>query len=356
MKTSLNSGFLLVLIVLAGVGSYFVFKPFLVALFLAFVISQLFKKWYEKINHKFGNRPSLASFSLCIILFFILVIPFLLTTSLVVKEANDLFQGIQKTNWQVRLESLSESQILRTVGIDLSAFDLQNIGSTDNSQQLADSFKNVSNFIFSVIKKTYQGVSHFIFITFVVFFSLYYLFKDGDVIIKKIMNLSPLKNAEESQLLKNFVSVSKATLKGSLVIAIVQGALMTIIFLATGVPSPVIWGVLTVIVSLIPLLGAGLVWLPVSIVMFLMGNVWQGMVIIIFGALVVSMIDNFLRPVLVGKETSLHPILVFLSTIGGIALFGLIGVLLGPVIIVLFISLLDIYQIEFKNELEKMNQ
>lgn len=355
MKNNLNSAFLFILIVLAGICAYLVFKPFLVALFLAFIISQLFKKWYEKINQKFGNRSSLSSLTLCIILFFILVIPFFLTVSLVAKEGADLYQNIQKTNWQMQLKSFSSSPILKTLGVDFPALDLQNINA-DNSQQIVDSFKSASNFIFSALKKTYQGVTHFVFMTFVVFFSLYYLFKDGDKIIKKIMALSPLKDAEENQLLKNFISVSKATLKGSLVIAIVQGILMTVVFLIAGVTSPVIWGVITVIVSLIPMLGAALVWLPAGIIMLVLGNIWQGLTIIIFGALVVSTIDNFLRPRLVGKETSLHPILVFLSTLGGIALFGIVGILLGPVIIVFFISLLDIYQIEFKDELEKMNQ
>jgi predicted PurR-regulated permease PerM len=104
------------------------------------------------------------------------------------------------------------------------------------------------------------------------------------------------------------------------------------------------------------MLGAALVWLPTGIITLFLGNIWQGLLIIIFGALVVSTIDNFLRPKLVGDETSLHPILVFLSTLGGIALFGLAGILLGPIIVVFFVSLLDIYQIEFKDELEKMNQ
>lgn len=346
---------MLILIVLAGICSYLVFKPFLVALFLAFILSQLFKKWYEKINLKFGNRPSLASLALCIILFFILVIPFFITGSLVAKEATDLYRDIQKTDWQMRLKSFSASPILKNIGLEINAPTVQNIG-TENSQQIVSGFQNVGNFIFSVVKKTYQGISHFIFMTFVVFFSLYYLFKDGDAIIKKIMSLSPLRDKEENQLLKNFISVSKATLKGSLVIAIIQGILMTIVLAIAGVPSPVIWGVITVIVSLIPLLGAALVWLPMGIIMLVLGNIWQGLLIIIFGALIVSTIDNFLRPRLVGKETSLHPILVFLSTLGGIALFGLVGILLGPVIIVLFVSLLDIYQIEFKDELEKMNQ
>ena len=355
MKNNLNSTFLLILIVLTGTCAYLVFKPFLVALFLAFVLSQLFKKWYEKINKKFNGRPSLASFTLCIVLFFILVIPFFLTASLVAKEATTLYKDIQKTDWQTQLQTFSTSSIAKSIGINFPDIDFQNI-SAKNSQEIKGNLKNVSNLIFSIVKKTYQGVTHFIFITFVVFFSLYYLFKDGDTIIKKIMALSPLKNTQENQLLKNFISVSNATLKGSLVIAIIQGILMTIIFLITGVSSPIIWGVITILVSLIPMFGAGLVWLPAGVIMLLLGNIWQGILIISFGALVVSVIDNFLRPRLVGKETSLHPILVFLSTIGGIALFGLIGILLGPVIIVFFISLLDIYQIEFKDELKKMNQ
>ncbi len=355
MKHNLNSTYLLILIVLAGICAYLVFKPFLVALFLAFILSQLFKKWYKKINQKFGGRSSLAALTLCIILFFILVIPFFITASLIAKEATDLYQDIQKTDWQAQLKSFSASPIFKNVGIDFPSIDLQNIGA-ENSQEITGNLQNAGNLIFSALKKTYQGVTHFVFMTFVVFFSLYYLFKDGDVIIKKIMALSPLKDSQESQLLKNFVSVSKATLKGSLVIAIIQGALMTILFLFTGVPSPVIWGVITVLFSLIPMVGAGIVWLPAGIIMLILGNIWQGLTIIIFGALVVSTIDNFLRPRLVGQETSLHPILVFLSTIGGIALFGLVGILLGPVIIVLFISLLDIYQVEFKDELEKMNQ
>jgi len=355
MKTNLNSIFLLLLIVLAGICAYLVFKPFLIALFLALVISQLFKKWYQKINNRFGNRPSLASLALCIILFFILVIPFFITGSLVAREATNLYQNVQKTNWPIYLENFSAPSTFEKINLNLERLGIPNF-EAQNSQQIADGVRSFSNVIFSIAKKTYQGVTHFLFMTFVTFFSLYYLFKDGDKIIQKVMALSPLRNKEEEQLLKNFISVSKATLKGSLVVAIIQGILTAIVLAITGVSSPVIWGVVTVIVALIPLLGAALVWFPIGIVMLILGNIWQGLVILIFGTLVVSTIDNLLRPKLVGKETSLHPILIFLSTLGGIALFGLVGVLLGPVIIVFFVSLLDIYQVEFKDELEMMNQ
>ncbi len=170
------------------------------------------------------------------------------------------------------------------------------------------------------------------------------------------MNISPLKNKQEKLIVSKFVSISRATLKGTLVIALIQGALMTLLFLATGVKSSILWGLVTVLVSLIPMIGTILVWLPVGIVMILMGSLWQGIAIFLLGGIVVSNVDNLLRPKLVGDETSLHPLWVFLSTLGGIAVFGVAGFLLGPVIVVLFMTLLHIYEIEFKTDLKKFNK
>ena len=170
------------------------------------------------------------------------------------------------------------------------------------------------------------------------------------------MDISPLKNKQEQLIISKFVSISRATLKGTLVIAIIQGVLMSLVFFIAGVKSVTLWGLVTVLVSLIPMIGPVLVWAPVGIIMLLLGHVWQGITILVFGGFVISLIDNFLRPKLIGNDTSLHPLLVFLSTLGGIALFGIAGFLLGPVIVVLFITLLHIYQIEFKGDLKKFNQ
>jgi len=198
--------------------------------------------------------------------------------------------------------------------------------------------------------------SLFLFMTFVMFFSLYYFFKDSDKLLKKFMALSPLKDSQEKLLVTKFVTISRATLKGTLVIAIIQGVLMGILFASTGVSSATLWALITVILSLVPLLGTILVWAPVGAFMLLTGSIWQGVVIIVFGGIVVSNVDNLLRPKLVGGEASLHPLLVFLSTLGGIAFFGIVGFLLGPVIIVLLLTLLDIYQIEFKKNLKVFNK
>jgi predicted PurR-regulated permease PerM len=174
--------------------------------------------------------------------------------------------------------------------------------------------------------------------------------------IQKAMNLSPLKNRQEKLLLANFINTSRATLKGSLVVAILQGILSGIILWIAGIPSAVLLGVISFFVSLIPFAGPALILVPIGVISLFLGNIWQGIVLIVFAILVVSTIDNFIRPKLVEEGSGLHPLLVFLSTLGGIALFGIAGFLLGPVIMVLLITLLDIYRREFKVDLKKFNQ
>lgn len=353
MKKSFNIIFLLSAILLAGVGAYFIFKPFLIAIFLGFILSQLFRGWYEKINKFMGNRKSLASITACVTVLMVIIIPLALIISLLAAETNALYQSYQKGNHYLGFQIQSQSALLENFGFKEGRVDLDSL--LNQGTISSESAKSISNFFFNVLKKAYQGTSHLIFITFVTFFVLYYLFKDGDRMMKKLMNLSPLPNHQEKILLSNFLEISKATLKGSLVIALVQGALTSLLFWITGVSSPVIWGLVTAIFSIIPLLGPVLVWVPAGIIMLFSGNIWQAIVIFAVGALLISTIDNFLRPKLVGDASSLHPLLVFLSTIGGIIVFGTLGFLIGPIIIVLLLSLLKIYEIEFRKELKEIN-
>lgn len=351
MRAHFNTTFLFSLIILVGLASFLVLQPFFVAVVLAFVLSQLFKSWYDKINKIFHKKKSLASFTTCMLILLIIFIPIVFVSSLVISETNDLVQTIQNNNIKEKLENFSIN--VPQLNIHISSEELQSVVGTD---QFTSGLKTVGGLLLTVAKNTYQSTSNFLFMTFVMFFSLYYFFKDSDSLLKKFMALSPLKDSQEKLLVKKFIAISRATLKGTLVIAIIQGLLMGILFAATGVSSATLWALITVILSLIPLLGTILVWAPVAAFLLLTGSIWQGVVIALFGGIVISNVDNFLRPKLVGNEASLHPLLVFLSTLGGIAFFGISGFLLGPVIIVLFITLLDIYQIEFKKDLKIFNK
>jgi len=349
----LNHLYLLTLIIAIGIGLYFIFRPFLVAIFLAFILSRLFNDWYQKIL-KILKNPSFSAFVASALIFLIIFLPLLFVGKLVATELVNSYQVITSENFKTDFFAWRDSS-LKTINEHPSL--INKLTETDllNNKNINTLLKNTGNLLTTLAKYLYQGTSNFLFTLFIMFFCLYYFFKDGDRLINKIIQLSPLKNSQEEKLLENFIDISRATLKGSLIIAIVQGALTTILLVATGIPSAVLLGVIATIFALIPMLGTAVVWFPVGLIALLLGNVWQGITILLVGALFIGSVDNILRPYLVGKNTSLHPLLVFLSTIGGISFFGMAGFLLGPVTVVLFLNLLEIYKTEFANELKKFN-
>ena len=351
---NLNNLFLLLLLVLVGLGIYGIFKPFLISIFMAFVLSQLFKSWYDKALLLFKN-PALASFVISLLIFLIIFAPLLLVTKLAISEIIDTYQAIDSGDLKTDILTFKD----KTLDITNSYSLLTNLTNPTDIISKIDTnnlIAQISSFTTLFAKYIYQGMSQLFFTLFITFFCLYYFLKDNEKLITKILNLSPLKNTHEENLLRNFIDISRATLKGSIVIAIIQGVLTAILLMLTGVPSAVLLGVIATLFALIPMIGTAIIWLPAGIVMLLLGNIWQGITILAIGFLVISTIDNFLRPQLVGNATSLHPLIIFLSTLGGISFFGLTGFLLGPVTAVLFLNLLDIYKAEFKEDLKKFNQ
>jgi len=167
------------------------------------------------------------------------------------------------------------------------------------------------------------------------------------------MHLSPLGDRYETMLYERFTSTTRATLKGTLLVGLVQGSLGGIVFYLAGVQGALIWGLIMAAASIVPALGSSIVWLPAGIIALALGNVWQGLMILILGAFLISTIDNLLRPKLVGKDIQMHPLLVLFSTLGGIFWFGISGVVIGPVIAALFLAVISIYDDHYSNELGK---
>jgi predicted PurR-regulated permease PerM len=173
--------------------------------------------------------------------------------------------------------------------------------------------------------------------------------------VRYFMSVMPLRDEHEKLLIGKFVSMSRATLRGTLMIGIVQGFLGGLMFAIASVPSPVIWGLVMTVFSVIPMVGVGLVWIPVGMALLFFGQVWQGIFVLSFGAGIISTIDNVLRPKLVGRDTQMHPLLVFFATLGGISLFGFAGFVIGPIIASLAVALLEIYSLEFRSQLRVFN-
>ena len=178
---------------------------------------------------------------------------------------------------------------------------------------------------------------------FVMLYLLFFLLRDGDALARRIRDAVPLHIAQQNALFRRFATVIRATVKGSIVVAIVQGALGGLIFWLLGIEGALLWGAVMAVLSLLPAVGAGLVWLPVSLYLLVTGAIWQGIVLIAFGALVISMVDNVLRPILVGGDTKIPDYLVLIATLGGITIFGVNGLVIGPVIAAMFLAAWDLF-------------
>lgn len=334
-----------------GVAVFFIFQPFLTAIVAAAILSALFQGIYHRFERLFHGHRGWSSFLTCLVAIVIIVTPILLVLSLAVGEANALYKTLSE-------ESSLDNFIGRTVA-SLQNTPYLNIfftGETLNKETLLSDIRQFSQNALGLLQAAYQGVTHFVFWIFIMFFSLFYFLIDGKSAIRYIMQMSPLRNEHDKLLIQKFVSISRATLKGTMVVALIQGFLGGLMFWIAGIPSPAIWGLIMVILSIIPMIGTGIIWIPAGIIMLLLGNVWQGVFILAVGAGIISSVDNVLRPKLVGRDTQMHPLLIFFATLGGIAFFGLPGFIIGPIIVSLFMALAEIYTIEFRDQLKEYNE
>ncbi|MDZ4384886.1 MAG: AI-2E family transporter [Candidatus Moranbacteria bacterium] len=347
-----NVYFFFAILIGVSVLTYFVLQPFIVPFLIAAILVHLFAFMYEALLRVTGNSKWSSSAITCFIIALIILIPVVVVSSLVVREVHNIIIHFSQ-------DAGSGERIINNIVGTISAWPiirLFDIGSVINEGSIITAVKNFSQNALFILQGAYQGVAHMFFVIFVTFFSMFYLFVDGKGFIKKIMQLSPLRNNYENILIDKFNSISRATLKGTSLVAIVQGFMGGILFWATGVSSPVLLGVLMTIASVIPSVGSALIWLPVGIIMILLGNITAGIIILLVGALLISTVDNVIKPKLVGRDTQIHPLFVLFSTLGGIALFGVSGFIVGPIIMSLFIALWEIYSLEFKQQLKDFNK
>jgi predicted PurR-regulated permease PerM len=182
---------------------------------------------------------------------------------------------------------------------------------------------------------------------------MFFFLKDGGAILDKILSYIPLKSKDKERLTDKFVSVSRATIKGTLVIGIVQGGLAGAGFAVAGIDGAVFWGTVMAVLSVIPAVGVALVWVPAVVYLIATGHVMTGVLLGLYCGLIVGSADNVLRPLLVGKDVKMHELLILFGTLGGITLFGVVGFIIGPVIAAIFITVWDIYGTAFREALSK---
>lgn len=343
LKNYSNHFFFLALVAVSVIV-FFIFKPFLTAILAAAVLAIISQRPYEFFLKITGKRRRISSILTSVLAIFIFISLFLTILGLAANEVNDVYRNISVDGnaYQKLADNATErfknSPFLQSL----------NLESAINQKELVESTKDLVRGTLAIVQKTYKSITGFAFWVFIMFFTLYYFLIEGKKIIKKIIHLSPLSDVHENMLVEKFISISRATLKGMLIIGIIQGFIGGMTFALVGIPSPVIWGVIMAVLSIIPILGSGLIWFPAGIIMILLGNIWQGVIILAIGLVIISTIDNLLRPKLIGRDTQMHPLLIFFSTVGGIIVFGLAGFIIGPIIMAFFLTLWEIYAAESK--------
>jgi predicted PurR-regulated permease PerM len=347
-RTAVNVVVLGVLLVSITLVLIPMLKIFLTPLVLACTFVSLFFPLYKDFLKFFKGNRAFAALACCVTLVVGFVVPIYCIGYLVTHQLLNLYQSIEPViQGIIRGENTGFLSRLKDNPVFewLTRFDI------NWQNALIGSLKTAGTAIGKMVNKTSLGALEILIGLFMTLFIMFYLFMDGERIIQKIRSLLPLRKNYQDMIMTRFVLVSRATVKGTLIIAAVQGTLGAIILLIVGVKTWLLWGVVMIALGLIPMLGAWIVLVTAAAIQFISGNLWHGIFIIAMSFGVVSTIDNILRPRLVGQNARMHDLLIFFSTIGGLAMFGPVGIITGPVMMAFFVSIIEICVIEFEQHL-----
>ena len=340
-----NSFFFIFLGISTALFLYLI-KDFTFTIFWALVLAIVFYPLYQKLLKKTKNKEVISSLLSLIIIVLLIITPLIITFSLVAKETIEITKGIS-------LENIEE-QILspeNRVKID-SALEYLNINPQEAKSSLINSLKGALSSIGKNTLNFGKSTINIIINFFITLYLLFFFFKDGKKILLKISEAIPLGNKIEKDIFIRFSTIVKSIFKGTLIVAIVQGAIGGLLFLLVGIKAALLWGVLMTLLSVIPALGPSIILIPTAIFFLSTGQVTEGL-ILIAGSLVVSVIDNVLRPLLVGNKTKIPDIVITISIFGGLGIYGITGLIIGPVIAGIFITAWQIFEEKFHKQLKR---
>lgn len=329
------------LLLVAGISALFLkmVLGFLLAVLLAAILAGMTYPAFERTKSALGGRANWASLITILLVLLVIVVPLAAFLTLVAAQSVSLSQSIPE--WmaqepdrlaQIRqyLERIPFADRLIPEGQALVA-------------KLGELAGSLGPLLAGQMAALGRGTLNFVLQLFVTLYAMFYFLVDGPGILRLVLYYIPLAAHEENQLLERFVSVTRATLRGSLLIGVIQGALAGVAFWVCGVPAPAFWGTATIIVSIIPAIGGALIWIPIVLYLFATSATAAAIGLLVWCVLVVSSVDNFLRPRLIGRDARMSDLMILLSTLGGISLFGALGFIIGPIIAALFVTVWHIY-------------
>lgn len=333
----INEGFFVLLLLLSTLAFCMVLKSYYSSIFWGVILALLFYPLKTRFSAWLGGRNGLAALLTLLIICLIVFIPCVIVMSSLAYEGNEVYNNLQQNN---HFLSTSISTVVHHLpGVVQEFLNRYNLTNVDALQQkISGLAMQGSHTLASSALVIGQGTFSFTVGFIIMLYLLFFFLKDGAYLIGLILDALPLSRDVENHLFTKLAAVSKATVKGTVVVAIVQGALGGLAFGFLGVEGSVLWGALMAFLSLVPAVGSAIIWLPVAIYFLAAGPLWKAIFLIVFFIVVIGLVDNILRPLLVGKETRMPDYLVLISTLGGMELFGLNGFVIGPLIAALFIA------------------
>jgi len=331
-----HASFLIILAVVSLLMAVIVL-PFAQPLLWAGLSAIMFQPLYRAVLRQMRGRRNPAAGVTLLIIFFVLMVPALWIGTLVVQEAITLITTLQQQ--PLDLAKLFDSVYAMLPGIAQEAVDRSGWADMAKVQLRIQEFLTESaGIIAGQAVSIGSGALSFVLSFGVALYVLYFLLRDGERIGRTVLRAVPVERSISERLAERFLGIVRATIKGTGVVALVQGALGTITLTIAGVPSALLFGVIMAIFALVPVIGSGAVWVPAGLYLLLIGDYWQGLFVLLTGFFIISSADNVLRPILVGRDTGIPDWIILITTLGGISLVGLSGIVLGPLVAGLFLA------------------
>ena len=339
---TLEKGFLLALLFAVTLAMGWLIEPFFSAIVWSVIVAVLFRPLYKHMVGVMPQRKNSAAAITLLAVILLLIVPTFLLIAALVEQISSLYERIVSGQLDFTQTFLAmETRLPASWRQQFQSFGLDDMDSV--RARIDSALANSLNFIATQVLAVGQGAFRFLLALGVMLYLTFFLIRDGGTIATKIKDSLPLPIGQRDILIERFVTVIRATIKGSLVVAIIQGTIGGILFWALGIPGALLWGVSMALLSLLPAIGTGFIWAPMAIYLLFTGSVWQGIVLLVCGIFIVSMVDNLLRPILVGRDARLPDYVVLISTLGGLELFGINGIVIGPLLAALFMAVWTIF-------------
>ncbi|MSO31056.1 MAG: AI-2E family transporter [Acidobacteria bacterium] len=342
-----RNAFLFLLVVTISVAFVAMIRSFLMTILLAAIFSGVAYPLYRRLLAMFRSRAALASIATILLLLGLVLAPLLAILGAVANEALRVTDTIGP-----RLQQLvDEPGELDTRLRALPGFDRLEPYRAQILTKAGELVGGASAFLFVAASATTRATAVAVFQFIVMLYTMFFFLIGGPDMLAHVLAYLPLTQADKQRMVGQFVSVTRATLKGTLLIGAAQGLLGGLAFWAVGIDGAIFWGAVMTVLSIIPGIGGALVWVPAAVILALTGHLWPGIGLALFCGLVVGSVDNVLRPVLVGRDTQMHELMIFFSTLGGLLLFGVMGFIVGPILAALFVTAWEMFGLAFRTAL-----